>query len=47
MDCAAAHLLYLGADVTQRIEILHSVLPPQLRPGKCRVSDKLIASLRG
>ena len=38
---------YLRVDVTQRIGVLHSVTPPQLRPGKFRPPDKLIASLRG
>lgn len=38
---------YLRVDVTQRIEILGSVTPPQLRPGKFRPPDKLIASLNG
>jgi hypothetical protein len=34
-------------DVTQRIEVLESVTPPQLRPGKFRPPDKLIALLSG
>src|SRR5438105_1833363 len=38
---------YLRVDVTQRIGVLDAVIPPQLRPGKFRPSDKLIASLRG
>jgi site-specific recombinase XerD len=38
---------YLRVDVTQRIGVLESVTPPQLRPGKFRSPDKLIASLRG
>lgn len=38
---------YLRVDVTQRIEVLGSTTPPQLRPGKFRPPDKLIASLRG
>jgi site-specific recombinase XerD len=38
---------YLRIDVIQRIEVLQSVTPPQLRPGKFRPPDKLIASLRG
>lgn len=37
---------YLRVDVTQRIEVLDSVTPIQLRPGKFRPPDKLIASLR-
>jgi site-specific recombinase XerD len=36
---------YLRVDVTQRIGILKCVTPPQLRPGKFRPPDKLIASL--
>jgi site-specific recombinase XerD len=36
---------YLRVDVTQRIGILKGVTPPQLRPGKFRPPDKLIASL--
>ena len=38
---------YLRVDVTQRIGVLMSVTPPQLRPGKFRPPDALIASLRG
>lgn len=38
---------YLRVDVTQRIGILDAATPPQLRPGKFRPPDKLIASLRG
>jgi site-specific recombinase XerD len=37
---------YLRVDVTQRIEVLASMTPPQLRPGKFRPPDALIASLR-
>lgn len=36
---------YLRVDVTQRIGVLESVIPPQLRPGKFRPPDQLIASL--
>ncbi len=38
---------YLRVDVTQRIGVLMSVTPPQLRPGKFRPPDALIASLNG
>ena len=38
---------YLRVDVTQRIGVLTSVTPPQLRPGKFRPPDALIAFLRG
>ena len=38
---------YLRVDVIQRIGVLKAMTPPQLRPGKFRPSDKLIASLRG
>ncbi len=38
---------YLRVDVTQRISILAAVTPPQLRPGKFRPPDALIASLTG
>ena len=38
---------YLRVDVTQRIGVLKAVTPPQLRPGKFRAPDKLIASLLG
>jgi site-specific recombinase XerD len=38
---------YLRVDVTQRIAVLGAVTPPQLRPGKFRPSDQLLASLRG
>jgi site-specific recombinase XerD len=36
---------YLRVDVTQRIGVLTSMTPPQLRPGKFRPPDALIASL--
>ncbi len=36
---------YLRVDVTQRIGVLKSVTPPQLRPGKFSPPDRLIASL--
>jgi len=38
---------YLRVDVTQRISVLSAVTPPQLRPGKFRPPDALIASLIG
>jgi len=38
---------YLRVDVTQRIGVLKAAIPPQLRPGKFRPPDKLIAALRG
>ena len=38
---------YLRVDVTQRISVIDTVLPHQLRPGKFRPPDKLIASFRG
>ncbi len=38
---------YLRVDVTQRIDALKAVTPPQLRPGTFRPTDALIASLRG
>ena len=38
---------YLRVDVTQRIGVLQSMTPLQLRPGKFRPPDQLIASLRG
>lgn len=36
---------YLRVDVTQRISVLGAMMPPQLRPGKFRPPDRLIASL--
>ena len=38
---------YLRVDVTRRIGVLKEAIPPQLRPGKFRPPDKLIAALRG
>lgn len=38
---------YLRVDVTDRIGMLQSLIPPQLRPGTFRPPDALIASLRG
>ena len=38
---------YLRVDVTQRISVLAAVTPPQLRPGKFRPPDALIALLTG
>ena len=37
--------IYLQVDPTEKIEILESVIPPRLRPGKFRPQDRLIASL--
>jgi site-specific recombinase XerD len=37
---------YLRVDVTQRIAMLTAAAPPQLRPGKFRAPDALIAMLR-
>jgi len=38
---------YLRVDVTERISVLAAMTPPQLRPGKFRPPDALIASLIG
>jgi hypothetical protein len=38
---------YLRVDVTQGLGLIESMTPPQLRPGKFRPPDKLIASLTG
>ncbi|MEX0943854.1 MAG: tyrosine-type recombinase/integrase [Pseudomonadales bacterium] len=37
---------YLRVDVTQRIGLLDAASPPQLKPGKFRPPNKLIAALR-
>lgn len=37
---------YLRVDVTQRIGLLDAATPPQLKPGKFRPPDKLMAALR-
>lgn len=42
-----AEVFYLQSDPSQRLEALSSVTPPNLRPGKFRPPDKLIAALRG
>ena len=41
-----AEMFYLQSDPTLRLEALSSMIPPKLRPGKFRVPDRLIASLR-
>jgi site-specific recombinase XerD len=46
-----AHLqtteIYTRADPTVKLEALESVMPPQLRSGRFKATDKLIASLTG
>ncbi len=37
--------IYLQADPTDKIEAIESAVPPQLRPGRFRPPDRLIASL--
>jgi hypothetical protein len=37
--------IYLQVDPTDKIEMLESVIPHRLRPGKFRPQDRLIASL--
>jgi site-specific recombinase XerD len=39
--------IYLRADPTQKLETLGKVIPPTLRPGTFKPSDRLIAMLRG
>lgn len=39
--------IYLQADPTEKLEMLGTMTPPMLRPGKFRPPDRLIASLRG
>jgi hypothetical protein len=39
--------IYLQVDPTERLETLDTVVPPALRPGTFRPSDKLIAALHG
>jgi integrase/recombinase XerD len=38
--------VYLQTDPASKLEALHSLTPPSLRPGKFRPADRLIASLR-
>lgn len=38
---------YLQADPMQKLEALSSVIPPSLRPGKFRPTDRLLEELRG
>jgi site-specific recombinase XerD len=38
--------IYLQADPTSKLEVLDSLAPPTLRPGKFRPADRLIASLK-
>lgn len=42
-----AETFYLRSDPAERLEMLASVTPPTLRPGKFRPPDKLLAMLRG
>jgi hypothetical protein len=37
--------VYLRMDPTEKLEAVEAVLPPQLRKGKFKASDVLIASL--
>ena len=39
--------IYLQADPSQKLEALNSMVPPMLRPGTFKPSDKLIAMLKG
>lgn len=39
--------IYLRADPTEKLEAIESTIPPELRRGRFRPPDKLIASLRG
>jgi hypothetical protein len=36
---------YLRADPTEKLQVMHTVVPPTLRRGQFRAPDKLIASL--
>ena len=38
--------IYVRADPTAKLESINSMLPPDLRPGRFRAPDKLLASLR-
>jgi hypothetical protein len=38
--------IYTRADPSVKLEALESVLPPKLRSGRFKATDKLIASLR-
>jgi hypothetical protein len=38
--------MYTRADPTVKLEALESVVPPKLRSGRFKATDKLIASLR-
>jgi len=43
----AADLMYTRADALVMLEVLESVVPPRLRSGRFKATDKLIASLQG
>jgi hypothetical protein len=43
--CAAAHLIYLRVDPSEKLEAVEAVLPPGLRRGRFKAPDALIASL--
>ena len=38
--------IYTRADPSVKLEILESVVPPKLRSGRFKATDKLIASLK-
>ena len=38
--------IYLRADPTEKLEAMDAVLPPTLRRGRFKASDKLLASLK-
>jgi site-specific recombinase XerC len=39
--------VYLRADPTEKLDAINSLVPPELKKGRFRPPDKLIASLRG
>lgn len=38
---------YLRADPTEKLDAINSLVPPELKKGRFRPPDKLIASLQG
>jgi hypothetical protein len=42
-----AQEMYTRVDPSVKLEALESVVPPKLRSGRFKATDKLIASLRG
>ena len=46
MKCAAAHLIYLDANLALKEKILAKTTPPNGKPGRYHPDDELLAFLK-